>query len=128
MSVSAGSLPSPAPPNWQVPVDQARSFTKYARRLQRNGHRVTGYALTHVATDADRRLVQAWVDAGVIGNYVVVDHETGRVEGYPTWAEAYAATTTWDGGVMAPSVRRSLGRRAERSTVPCRPAALPGGG
>lgn len=106
-SASRGSLPSPAPTGWQ-PRDTSGTFVKYARRLQRNGHRVTGYAVSFASDPEDRLLVQNWAEAGVFGNYVVVDHETGRVEGYRTWAEAYAATCEWDGGTLAPSVKKSL--------------------
>lgn len=105
---SRGSLRSPAPLDWE-PVDQKHSFVKYARRLRRNGHRVTGYVVALASDVSDHALVAAWAEAGIFGEYVVVDHDTGRVEGYRTWAEAYAATCEWDGGTLAPSVRASLG-------------------
>ena len=107
MGPTGGSLPSPVPVDWQ-PGGRNGSFVKYARRLQRNGHPVTGYAVNCAETPADLALVQAWADVGVVGSYVVVDHQTGRVEGYPTWAEAYAATCAWDGGKLAPSVQKSF--------------------
>jgi len=109
---SLGSLPSPAPEDW-APGGSNSAFIKYARALQRNGHRVTGYAVRFADSAADRALVRAWAGAGVTGQYIVVDHDTGRVEGYDTWAKAYAATCEWDGGVLAPSVIKSLGGQAE---------------
>ena len=72
-----GSLPSPVPTGWQ-PRDTRGTFVKYARRLPRNGHRVTGYAVSSATDQEDRFLVQSWADAGVVGDYVVVDHETGE--------------------------------------------------
>jgi hypothetical protein len=106
--LNIGSLPSPPPQNWE-PAESTDGFVKYARRLRRNGHRVSGYAVHFAEAPDECALVAAWADAGVTGGYVVVDHETGRVEGYPTWAQAYAATCTWDGGPLAPSVRGAGG-------------------
>jgi hypothetical protein len=102
---NVGSLPSPAPDSWR-PADSTKSFVKYARRLKRNGHRVTGYAVNYALEPDERALVAAWADVGVLANYVVVDHEIGRVEGYRTWGHAYAATCEWDGGTLAPSVEK----------------------
>ena len=94
-------------------------FVRSARRLTRNDHRVTGYCTTFAATDSDRAMVERWAGLGVRGTFVVADHETGRVEGYDRWADAYAATCGWDAGELAPSVLRSVGKSAD-DTWNCR--------
>jgi hypothetical protein len=111
-SPKLASLPSPAPEDW-APGGSNTAFVKYARRLQRNSHRVTGYAVRFADSANDQALIKSWADVGVVGNYVVVDHDSGRVEGYETWNEAYAATCEWDGGWLAPSVLKSLRRGQE---------------
>lgn len=91
--------------------DQIGQFIRYARRLKGNNHRVTGYCTSFAASDSDRAVVERWAELGVRGTFVVVDHETGRVEGYDRWPDAYAATLRWDGRDLAPSVLRSIGRQ-----------------
>ena len=49
---------------WQ-PTDRVGQFVRYARRLKRNGHPVSGYCLQYASTEDEKAAVERWADLGV---------------------------------------------------------------
>lgn len=84
------------------------SFVRYGRVLRRNGHNVVGYDTTCANTKAEKAAVAAWMKEGLVGRFVVVDHDSDLRASSDTWAIVYAATATWGDAPAAKSVAVSL--------------------
>ena len=107
---------APQPRGWHS-ISEPGGFVHYSRRLEPTRRVVTGYSTRDARTDDELRLVDLWAQHGLVGAFVIWDHERGEAAAFDAWAPAYAYSLTLDGTPweqLAPSVQQSI-RKWDRS-------------